>query len=255
MLLLWLNFVDRYIGPDSLALVHSNPAKMLDIATAATGPCKPAGLRCLDMCTGSGVQALALLLSGENALSSSRHLATLIDLNPRCVRFAIANAFFNNLEEQVCVRVGDAGNLTETEVVFTGAEYYRSNLMKSDEAVTLIDACIPADIVLINPPYIPSVCAGLGHLAKNVVQHEEECDVEGDDSDPASISDEDSPDTVGITSCLQAYGEGGICGESVTSRALNSQNLRGFVSRDGPLMTCVVANLMDPTNYPSKIRR
>lgn len=95
-----------YIGLDSRGLVHAAPRK----------PCA----RLLDLCTGSGVQAL----------SGSRYAtrAVGVDLNPRAVRFARFNAQLNGI---------------------TNVRFLLSDLYQELEGETY-------DIILANPPFVPS---------------------------------------------------------------------------------------------------
>jgi carbamoyltransferase len=95
-----------YIGLDSRGLVHAAPRK----------PC----VRLLDLCTGSGIQAL----------SGSRYAteAVGVDLNPRAVRFARFNAQLNGI----------------TNVRFLLGDLYAP---VQDETF---------DVILANPPFVPS---------------------------------------------------------------------------------------------------
>lgn len=101
-----------YIGLDSRGLVHSAPRK-------ACG-------KLLDLCTGSGVQAL----------SGSRYAreAVGVDLNPRAVRFARFNAQLNGIDNARFV-------LGDLYAPVKGAGF---------------------DIVLANPPFVPSPHGDLG---------------------------------------------------------------------------------------------
>lgn len=95
-----------YIGLDSIGLVHTAPHYSIDEA--------------LDLCTGSGVQAL----------QASRYArkVTAIDLNPRAIRFARFNAQLNDINNVQC----KLGNLYE---VVQDRKF---------------------DIILANPPFVPS---------------------------------------------------------------------------------------------------
>jgi methylase of polypeptide subunit release factors len=164
-----------------------------------------------------------------------------------------------------------------------GTKYQRVRTSPAAAAEEDDDGCLltDVDIVLINPPYIPSV--QFGHLHKQTYESQEE---EDDDEDDEAGDDDDGDDNNAPGAAqedeqvaneqatgkdqsliqLQAYGDGGICGEDITSAVLNAQNLAPclkvtsneattIATRNGVVMVCVVANLMDPAKYPSKIRR
>lgn len=103
-----------YIGPDSLALVSHMP-KM-----------KHEWKHVLDLCTGSGIQALAILLSTRYYDCN----VTCVDINPRALQFTRFNAALNGLD--VATIQGDliTGNM---EGVWQN-KY---------------------DLILANPPFIP----------------------------------------------------------------------------------------------------
>ena len=95
-----------YIGADSLGLVH-------------TAPRYPVG-NILDLCTGSGIQALV----------ASRYGATVIgvDINPRAIRFARFNAVLNGIHN---------------------VQFIQSNLFEKLKGKHF-------DTILANPPFVPS---------------------------------------------------------------------------------------------------
>ena len=101
-----------YIGMDSEGLVNN-------------GVMAPAG-KVLDLCTGSGIQAIA-------ALRYYAESAILVDVNPRAVRFARFNLLLNGMESRGEVREGNLyAALTDAE---------------KEEGF---------DAVLANPPFIPA---------------------------------------------------------------------------------------------------
>ncbi len=95
-----------YIGLDSIGLVHSSPRSACD--------------RALDLCTGSGIQALIA--------SRYAHQVTAVDLNPRAIRFARFNAQLNGIEN-IAVLEGDL------YAAVAGQSF---------------------DVILANPPFVPS---------------------------------------------------------------------------------------------------
>jgi carbamoyltransferase len=100
-----------YIGTDSTGLTHVAPRSACD--------------KLLDLCTGSGVQALTA--------SRYAHLVVGIDINPRAIRFARFNAQLNGIRN-VCFLQGDLYNPV------AGQKF---------------------DIILANPPYVPSPTTAL----------------------------------------------------------------------------------------------
>jgi Methyltransferase small domain len=103
-----------YIGPDSLAL------------TTLWQPRSRGTL--LDLCTGCGVQGLYQVAAG-----TCTH-ATLVDVNPRAVRFAEFNAALNGLDEQVTVQQCDICDC---------------------ELSVMIEKWRGTDMVTANPPFLP----------------------------------------------------------------------------------------------------
>lgn len=108
-----------YIGEDSYALAYLAPKVK-------------AGGRVLDLCTGSGVQAI----------SASRHAGDVIgvDINPRAIDFARFNAALNGVAARCDFR---RGNLYEP---VSGA-----NFRQDDQRF---------DLILANPPFVPSPHTG-----------------------------------------------------------------------------------------------
>jgi hypothetical protein len=107
-----------YIGPDSLALTT------LWRPRARRG----AGQRLLDLCAGCGVQGLYQVAAGQ-----CTH-ATLVDVNPRAVRFAKFNAALNGLAEQITVQQCD---------------------ICDGDISAMIKKWHGADMVTANPPFLP----------------------------------------------------------------------------------------------------
>ena len=152
-----------YVGPDSLGLVgamHSY-ADAAATTTAAAGAAAsgkekerggsfssspsyplPVPRRILDVCAGCGVQGIVAALRTQQEQQRQQQQQqqepiiqelTLIELNPRAVRFATFNAALNHLQNQTTV------------------------LQKDVRIVTPADLPFPVyDIVLSNPPYIPN---------------------------------------------------------------------------------------------------
>jgi len=100
-------------------------------------------LRLLDLCSGSGSQGLhAAALFGQ----TRRVSLTLVDLNPRALRFAKANVLLNNLPRVTLYE----GNL------YDALPPSRCSADSSQGA-----SCIRGfDLILANPPYVPSFGGG-----------------------------------------------------------------------------------------------
>jgi tRNA1(Val) A37 N6-methylase TrmN6 len=131
-----------YIGPDSLALVNHLPSL------------RPS-CRILDLCTGSGVQALsALSLLGDHVSN-----ALCVDINERALRFVQFNAALNGLADQVDVRRADL--ISGTMTCFEQGEIVQKSLVKGLRVVSLQmnpnerATTSSFDVILANPPFIP----------------------------------------------------------------------------------------------------
>ncbi|MHC4830755.1 MAG: methyltransferase [Planctomycetota bacterium] len=107
-----------YLGGDSYGLVYLQP---------------PApGEKVLDLCTGSGVQAIIAALSGA-------HDVVGVDLNPRALAFATFNAALNEVDDVCRFELGDL-----FEPLGSAARF---------------------DLILANPPFVPSPAKGRSRLA------------------------------------------------------------------------------------------
>lgn len=128
-----------YIGPDSLALVKHLPLP------------RAGSLRILDLCTGSGVQALSALQSlGDNTSN-----ALCVDINERALRFVKFNAALNELADQVDVRQADlvAGTMTFSKQ----GNYVLEDLREASHQMNpdRYSEASSYDVILANPPFIP----------------------------------------------------------------------------------------------------
>ncbi len=103
-----------YVGPDSLTL-------------AANLPWSRGMTRCLDLCTGSGIQAILMAATAEEVVA--------VELNEQAVQAARFNAVLNNVADRVQV-IG--GNLYD------------------------VAPAGPCDLIVSNPPFLP-VPAGVHH--------------------------------------------------------------------------------------------
>ena len=125
-----------YIGPDSLALVqHWFQCPALSQ--------QPRSL--LDVCTGSGVQALAAL-----ALQKASR-AVCLDLNTRALRFTLFNAQLNGFEDRIQLVHGDLS-------AGIGRLWTRENYHSDDEQPLLpLLRSISSSYAMLsaNPPFLP----------------------------------------------------------------------------------------------------
>ena len=131
-----------YIGPDSLALVRNLP-----LISCGDGPL----LKILDLCTGSGVQALAAL----RKLGDGTSKALCVDINDRALRFVKFNAALNDLERQVHARQTDliAGEMNGDEEKVSVADVLREachEMSPNDDSDSRT-----FNVILANPPFIP----------------------------------------------------------------------------------------------------
>lgn len=126
-----------YIGPDSLALVRNLP---LDSCST-----NRTHAQILDLCTGSGVQALAAL----RRLDDSSANAVCVDINERALRFVKFNAALNGLEDQVETVQADliAGTMTSDS---EGGMSLADGLGEASDSDSQT-----FDLILANPPFIP----------------------------------------------------------------------------------------------------
>mmetsp|Transcript_29342 Transcript_29342/g.45634 ORF Transcript_29342/g.45634 Transcript_29342/m.45634 type:complete len:554 (-) Transcript_29342:2366-4027(-) len=119
-----------YIGPDSLALVQHMP----QLSPAAGRP-----TRVLDLCCGSGIQAITALavLSSIDSVAE----ATCVDINGRALRFTEFNSILNGLSERVTLQIGDL-----SQVMIDGNNHLLRKLKERSNTF---------DILLSNPPFLP----------------------------------------------------------------------------------------------------
>lgn len=122
-----------YIGPDSLALVRNLPMSLRDSA------------RILDLCSGSGVQALAALKRmHDNDNSGHKAWALCVDVNQRALRFVEFNAILNGLDDQVDTLQTDLVAESTTVLV----DMLKQHFDTDGESKNF-------DLILANPPFIP----------------------------------------------------------------------------------------------------
>ena len=130
-----------YIGPDSLALVRNLPLSRNEARAR----------RILDLCTGSGVQALAAL----SRLNDDTCKALCVDINERALRFVQFNAALNGFKDQVVTQQADL--LGETMSSGDCNLTLVDRLRESCREMCSNDAKDPPsfDLIVANPPFIP----------------------------------------------------------------------------------------------------
>lgn len=125
-----------YVGPDSLALVQH-----------FTLGCMPSRCTWLDLCSGSGIQALV-------ALSAKRcQTAVLVDKSPRAIRFAYFNGLLNGLTDRIILVQGDL--LENRGCIYKAGEVPQE---RSDHVLDRLLRDISVNgyqVVTANPPFLP----------------------------------------------------------------------------------------------------
>jgi predicted RNA methylase len=168
-----------YIGPDSLALLHGLPyGRGTTYANL------------LDLCAGSAVQAICA--ASGNLVES----ATCIELNERAIRFANFNIRLNNVESKVRVECGNVCDPALYTDVLSEAKY---------------------DIVVLNPPYIPTGCDG-----------------------------GDTP------SFLQAYGCGGKHGDDLIAAVISNMSASAIIADE--CAVAIVGNIANVNTFPQRLK-
>ena len=199
-----------YIGPDSLSLVqhlHASFFTHLESNNRTDGQ----SFRILDLCCGSGVQALATLgmlellrETGHELIDMEKVEAVGLDVNTRALRFTRFNARLNGFGKDVTTLQSD---------------------LLADDTVPFMEELLKIgtrfDVVLANPPFIP---------VPNVI------------SDDAALSLR-SPDLQNSQSCYGLFSSGGASGEDCLCAIMQMAPL--LLRRDGGLMG-IVSEFMNP---------
>jgi methylase of polypeptide subunit release factors len=230
-----------YIGPDSLALIHhlhGSVSNMIKSRFSATGP--PYG-RILDVCTGSGVQALAaiaMLESLEGGLTSEEPLAVAVDVNHRALQFTTFNAHLNGLQNKLVTVHADL-LVEQSRAKFEALTEELLNAMRNCDSQHHHVQLNPHiderkfDFVLANPPFIPVPPSRLDYSTSSLR-------VEGSDSDGNSAP------RYGL------FSSGGVSGEDCLRAIV--QMAPSLLRSDGGLLA-VVSEFMNPPLPSSKVTR
>jgi methylase of polypeptide subunit release factors len=174
-----------YIGPDSLALVQHLPTRLhVENVYRQKYQCgntndkekeKSPPFRILDLCTGSGVQALYMLMSMR--FLDPTATAVCVDVNDRALRFVRFNALLNGIERDrvwtlkadlvsgLCLEdfareesssvsssSGGHGNVNIIDMLLHGAWHKQKPGNFGYNNITQG----PFDLILANPPFIPT---------------------------------------------------------------------------------------------------
>ena len=152
-----------YIGPDSLALVQHLHACILQYAESQNQIESPS--RILDVCTGSGIQALSTLAMLDS-LKCNAWGAVAVDVNERAIRFTRLNAQLNGFNEKLFTIHADVlsgkvygkhesgrGALKDEDGSLTEALLKKLVLNEQQQQTTKHK--LKFDIILANPPFIP----------------------------------------------------------------------------------------------------
>eukprot|EP00557_Chaetoceros_sp_GSL56_P013686 CAMPEP_0176478836 /NCGR_PEP_ID=MMETSP0200_2-20121128/1401_1 /TAXON_ID=947934 /ORGANISM="Chaetoceros sp., Strain GSL56" /LENGTH=742 /DNA_ID=CAMNT_0017874805 /DNA_START=27 /DNA_END=2252 /DNA_ORIENTATION=- len=167
-----------YIGPDSLALVQHLPVRLhvqkvyqqRQQRNHKDMEEKQFGFRILDLCTGSGVQALSMLMSMSGI--DPTVTATCVDVNDRALRFVRFNALLNGIDsDRIWTLKADLiSGLCLDDVAGEGSS------QEVDGKMNVIDALLHGalhmhkagnfgcgnisaglfNLILANPPFIPT---------------------------------------------------------------------------------------------------
>jgi len=129
-----------YIGPDSLALVQHLPLEVHVNFLQRKKKLGTSRFHILDLCSGSGIQALATLVALDECFPRSEALC--VDINERALRFTHFNAVLNNIDpkrlDMLNADIMDINSSKESQDQFYASMNGRR-----------------FDIILSNPPFIP----------------------------------------------------------------------------------------------------
>ena len=169
-----------YIGPDSLALVHHLHASLLHfIDNSSTRP--QSFRRVLDVCTGSGVQALAALAMLDSQTNNlvRASAAVAVDINERALRFTTFNAHLNGYKDRIRTVHADilSGKVYRGGELVEGSSTSLVSMLLEDlteyeqNNVSQYERCneeLNFDVFLANPPFIPVPPSRLDYAASSM---------------------------------------------------------------------------------------
>jgi methylase of polypeptide subunit release factors len=230
-----------YIGPDSLALVANWPLvlsqfpffkqQQLQFSDDGTNNATKASslgnhtmdvprcIKILDLCCGSGIQALSYLSILKYLLPTTEQKikATCVDINPRALRFTRFNAILNDLDDAVDTL---EENILDWEGIIMRSKYnddenfHNNNKQNITTTMELSLAncnqllkSAPYNIILANPPFIP------------VPPPQTESNTEGTKIDDANcLNNSNNNSSLLVSTISRRYGlfsSGGASGEDI----------------------------------------
>ena len=228
-----------YIGPDSMALVQHLHASMLQYTESQNQIKSP--IRILDVCTGSGIQALSTLAMLDS-LKCNAWGAVAVDINERAIRFTRLNAQLNGFNEKLFTIHADvlSGKVYAKHKSVEALKYEDGSLTEAllkklvlNEQQQTTKHELKFDIILANPPFIPVPPAR---------------------SDDASLSIRREDNTCKDTSTpyYGLFSSGGASGEDCLRAII--QMAPSLLRPDGGLLA-VVSEFMNPPPPSSALRK
>ena len=143
-----------YIGPDSLALVQHLP-----LAQQVDNPEWKGARRdhlILDLCTGSGIQAIATLAALGQFDATAK--AICVDINERALRFTKFNSILNGMGDRIDIVKGDISDQKALPMKspISNHTYTSGSLVQALRCLAGDGISKDSfDIILSNPPFIP----------------------------------------------------------------------------------------------------
>lgn len=231
-----------YIGPDSLALIHHLHASMSNFVERSPSDVLSSFGRILDLCTGSGVQALAaisMLESLEGAiLADADPIAVAVDVNERALRFTTFNAHLNGCNDKIVTVHADLLSGRKCANCDSLIEALLNELAKSEKhdhhsQQKLHKDDQKFDFILANPPFIPVPPSRSDYSASSLRG-------QGGDGDG------------GNTPRYGLFSSGGATGEDCLRAIVRMAP--SLLRSDGGLLA-VVSEFMNPPSTSSKFSR
>jgi methylase of polypeptide subunit release factors len=146
--------VVMYIGPDSLSLIEH----WIVHYTTKFPTSRNETTVMLDLCTGSGVQALVYLMMSMNIQPNRTHHAVCVDVNPRALRFCAFSAALNGIPS-------NAITLVQGDIVNGVGKLYKNDRKQTrsrhgeelhNSLIQVLQAIHPSyHLITANPPFLP----------------------------------------------------------------------------------------------------
>ena len=234
-----------YIGPDSLALVANWPlvvskallSNFLSTDNTSTGDPTTATktLQILDLCCGSGIQALSVVAILKSFFSVEAK-ATCVDINQRALQFTKFNAILNDMDHNLVETL--MGDMNDWDEAIKKQTVLRPNGQKQT-ALFPLDRVIefaPYNIILANPPFIPVPSTTLVHNNTDTYS--------GESSSKSSLSGV-------ISKRYGLFSSGGPTGEAVLESIVR---IGPYLSDPRTSVVAIVSEFMNPdSTLPERI--